>query len=190
MPGRGERTRRRLLDAAATVFAKRGYHAARVDDIVKVARASHGTFYLYFENKEEVFGAITSEIATRMTELADRFPAFGPGDDGREELRRWLDEFAALYRSAAPVLRAWTAAEMAGDAVGRSGVEALARFMVAIEDRFRSAPTEGVDPRAAALAVVAMIERAYYYLVAEQVAMDPDELTATLARVTHHAVHG
>jgi AcrR family transcriptional regulator len=36
----------RLLDAGVEVFAARGYHAARVDDIVKVAETSHGTFYL------------------------------------------------------------------------------------------------------------------------------------------------
>lgn len=172
------------------MFAKRGYHAARVDDIVKLAHASHGTFYLYFENKEEVFNTLTGEVALSMVALADRFPAFGAGHEGRDQLRAWLEEFAALYRGAAPVLRAWTAAEMAGDEVGRLGNEALATFMQAIEARFRTANTPGVDPRAAAMAVVAMIERAHYYLLVEQVPMDADELTATLARVTHHAVHG
>ena len=46
----GRKTMRKLLDAGMTVFERRGYHAARVDDIVKVARTSHGTFYLYFAN--------------------------------------------------------------------------------------------------------------------------------------------
>src|SRR6476660_6495819 len=56
---RGQQTRRRLLDAGVDVFATRGYHTARVDDIVKVAKTSHGTFYLYFSNKEDLFRALT-----------------------------------------------------------------------------------------------------------------------------------
>ena len=49
---------RRLLDAAIVVFDERGYHAARVDDIVRVAETSHGTFYLYFSSKENLFQAL------------------------------------------------------------------------------------------------------------------------------------
>src|SRR5262249_12804599 len=44
---RGRRTMRKLLDAGVEIFAQRGFHAARVDDIVKLAKTSHGTFYLY-----------------------------------------------------------------------------------------------------------------------------------------------
>src|SRR6185503_19557856 len=55
---RGQRTQARLLEAGARVFAERGYHAARVDDVVKAARTSHGTFYLYFSNKEDLFRAL------------------------------------------------------------------------------------------------------------------------------------
>ena len=47
---RGHRTRARLLAAGAEVIARKGLHAARVDDIVKAARSSHGTFYLYFSS--------------------------------------------------------------------------------------------------------------------------------------------
>ncbi|MDQ1383890.1 MAG: hypothetical protein QOG65_1269, partial [Actinomycetota bacterium] len=49
---RGRDTKRRLLDAGESVLATKGYHSTRVDDVVKVARTSHGTFYLYFSNKE------------------------------------------------------------------------------------------------------------------------------------------
>ncbi|MGZ4756785.1 MAG: TetR/AcrR family transcriptional regulator, partial [Acidimicrobiia bacterium] len=44
---RGKLTMRKLLAAGSQVFAAKGYHATRVDDIVKVAETSHGTFYLY-----------------------------------------------------------------------------------------------------------------------------------------------
>lgn len=60
---RGRKTRRRLLDAGIDVFARRGFHAARVDDIVKAAKTSHGTFYLYFSNKEDLFAALVADVA-------------------------------------------------------------------------------------------------------------------------------
>src|SRR5439155_12285502 len=47
----GAKTRSRLLDAARSAFADRGYPATRVDDITQTAGTSHGAFYLYFANK-------------------------------------------------------------------------------------------------------------------------------------------
>src|SRR5207249_1763842 len=51
----GKQTKARLLDAGRHVLSERGYLAARVDDVVRVAEMSHGTFYLYFANKEDLF---------------------------------------------------------------------------------------------------------------------------------------
>src|SRR3989440_12088239 len=66
----GRKTMRRLLDAGMRVFAERGFHAARVDDIVRAARTSHGTFYLYFANKEDLLRALAVECAHEMGALA------------------------------------------------------------------------------------------------------------------------
>jgi AcrR family transcriptional regulator len=55
---RKERRREELLDAAAAVFTKQGYHRALVSDIVAQAGAGQGTFYRYFRDKREVFEAL------------------------------------------------------------------------------------------------------------------------------------
>src|SRR5207248_6368350 len=78
----GKKTMRKLLDAAMVVFDKRGYHAARVDDIVKVARTSHGTFYLYFSNKEDLFRALLADVAEEMNALVEMLGEVGPDDAG------------------------------------------------------------------------------------------------------------
>src|SRR5438128_10687629 len=83
----GRKTMRKLLDAGMTVFERRGYHAARVDDIVKVARTSHGTFYLYFANKEDLFRALLADVAEELNALSASLGTIGPGDDGYDELR-------------------------------------------------------------------------------------------------------
>lgn len=47
-----------ILDAAMTVFAEKGYAAARMDDIAARAGVTKGTIYLYFQSKEEVFKSL------------------------------------------------------------------------------------------------------------------------------------
>jgi AcrR family transcriptional regulator len=93
---------RKLLDAGVEVFERRGFHAARVDDIVKVAKTSHGTFYLYFANKEELFRALAQEVADEMIALAKDLPPVARGRDGLSDLRRWLERFVDLYEHYAP----------------------------------------------------------------------------------------
>ncbi len=47
--------RLQLVQAAQEVFAQRGYHAATVDDITRAAGVAKGTFYLYFQEKREIY---------------------------------------------------------------------------------------------------------------------------------------
>ncbi|HXF54478.1 MAG TPA: helix-turn-helix domain-containing protein [Hyphomicrobiaceae bacterium] len=53
-----EARRRAILDAALTVFAERGYEAARLDDIAARAGIAKGTLYLYFADKQALFEAL------------------------------------------------------------------------------------------------------------------------------------
>src|SRR5260370_41831930 len=102
----GRKTLRRLLDAGMVVFERRGYHAARVDDIVKVARTSHGTFYLYFANKEDLFQALLADAAEEMAGLSEELGPISPARTGYVELRGWLARFIELYQRHRPAIRA------------------------------------------------------------------------------------
>ena len=55
---RGQATRQRLMDAAATEFAQRGIAGARVDRIVATARSNKAQLYQYFGSKERLFDAV------------------------------------------------------------------------------------------------------------------------------------
>jgi AcrR family transcriptional regulator len=50
--------RRQIIDGARKVFMARGFDASSMGDIAKEAGVSKGTLYVYFKNKEELFGAI------------------------------------------------------------------------------------------------------------------------------------
>jgi AcrR family transcriptional regulator len=62
---KGER-RQKLLAIARDVFAKRGYHAAKVEDIVTAAGVARGTFYLYFEDKRAIFEEIVDRFIAKL----------------------------------------------------------------------------------------------------------------------------
>jgi AcrR family transcriptional regulator len=186
---RGRRTLRRLLDAGAAVFAERGLHAARVDDVVKAAKTSHGTFYLYFANKEDLFRALALDVAERMVELAADFPAFSPDGDGRDALRAWLERFADLYEQYGAVIRAWTEAEIVDSEFGRIGGDLVTQFAGSLEDRLRVAAPD-LDPLVGSLAIVAMIERSSYYVLSHQLKVGREEMLDTLAAATCAAVYG
>src|SRR5262249_22211617 len=83
----GRRTMQRLLDAGLEVFSARGYHATRVDDVVRAARTSHGTFYLYFANKEDLLRALAVDCAQRLTDLAEQIGTIDRGESGFLALR-------------------------------------------------------------------------------------------------------
>jgi AcrR family transcriptional regulator len=80
-------TRRHLLEAAREVFAESGYAGATVAAITERARTAHGTFYLYFRNKDEAFMQVVEEV---MFEVHDEVLAIDV-DAGRD-LREILDE--------------------------------------------------------------------------------------------------
>lgn len=61
-----ERRRREVLDVALRVFSERGYHLARIDDIVREAGVARGTFYLYFESKNAIFHELLDELLGRI----------------------------------------------------------------------------------------------------------------------------
>ena len=58
--------RQAILDAASKVFARDGYEAASIRDIIRETSLASGTFYNYFKSKEEIFETIAAESAKRF----------------------------------------------------------------------------------------------------------------------------
>ena len=63
-------TRQRLLDAAARLFAERGFEATRPQDIAREADLAVGTFYLHFTDRRDAFRAFTAQAADELMTLA------------------------------------------------------------------------------------------------------------------------
>jgi AcrR family transcriptional regulator len=187
----GRETLRRLCEAAITVLDERGYNAARVDDIVRQAKTSHGTFYLYFANKEDLFQALVAGVTEEMRELADDLPPIKSTKAGYDELRGWLGRFYDLYDHYQPVIRAWTELNAQNSDMARRGAFVLRRFIDQLVRRVGEMdPPPVADPETAALAMVSMVERATFYAIIGMVRVDRDDLVDNLASILHVGLFG
>lgn len=89
--GKVER-RQQILNVARDVFARRGYHAAKIEDIVAAASIARGTFYLYFEDKRAIFEEIVDRTIARLGMSIVRVDPHDGGrtvaDQVKEQIRR------------------------------------------------------------------------------------------------------
>jgi AcrR family transcriptional regulator len=161
----GRRTMRKLLDAAMVAFDKRGYHATRVNDVVEIAKTSHGTFYLYFSNKEDLLRALVAEAAGEAQTLYDALSTL-PDQAGAprwEDVHAWVRAYSALWTRYAPLFRAWT--DLA--TIDPDLVDAIRATFTAMSGALATqiGPDSSghiIDPDAAGLAALAMLDRFHY----------------------------
>ena len=135
-------TRERILDAAAEVFATKGYHSSVVDDIVHDSNTSKGAVYFHFPSKQEIFLALVSRLADTL--LGSTQDAIMEEQDGLAKFDAALGTvFEALsrHRALAKILL------VSGAGLGRPFDEhlfnLLDRFAEMIKDNLDEAITAG-----------------------------------------------
>jgi AcrR family transcriptional regulator len=95
---KGVETRGRLLDAAKQVFEETGFLDARISDIAERAGLSHGSFYHYFESKEEIFREVAARVDERLSAplgavILDATSHATPRERIHEGMRRYFDSY-------------------------------------------------------------------------------------------------
>ncbi len=128
-----------LVETGRDVFLTRGYHGTRVDDLAAAAGVSHGAFYRYFRNKDDlallfVARAIRA-ISTAFVDIPDVIspatsgkPAASGKDDGaagQAALRRWLRRYNAVHLDEAAMVRVWIDATLQDSSLIVDSVPAL-----------------------------------------------------------------
>src|SRR5262244_1632902 len=148
-------TRERILHAALTVFARKGYHRALVDDIVRASRTSKGAVYHHFPNKEALFLALVDDFAGRLAQAVADAIARSHGALAKVEaaLRAGLETFAGNRELARILL---LEAVSLGPAYETKRAEIHERFAALIRGYLDEAAAEGsippLDTRVATLA--------------------------------------
>ena len=87
--------REQVLRHAKRIFARKGYHRTNIADIIARARIARGTFYLYFQNKKELFEELLEQTLGELRHRIQRLRV-GPGEPDpveqlRDNLRRVLN---------------------------------------------------------------------------------------------------
>jgi AcrR family transcriptional regulator len=118
---RGERTRRKILDAARTEFGTRGFADTGITEITRTAKVALGTFYTYFDSKEEVFRALVQDMSEQVR-LAVA-PVLSEGRGTLEGEERALAAFLAFVGKHQQVYRIIDEAEFVDPAGFRAHYE-------------------------------------------------------------------
>lgn len=100
---RGRKTLRKLLDAAVAEFGDKGYHDGSISGITRRAGVALGSFYTYFESKDEIFRAVVKDFSGRVRDEARGAMVEGlaPLDMERQTLAaflRFAREHKEIYR--------------------------------------------------------------------------------------------
>jgi AcrR family transcriptional regulator len=163
----GRETVRKLLEAGLAEFDEKGLQAVRVDDIVHRAQISHGTFYLYFANKDDLFKALLRDALHDMEVLTEGFPVVTRNDAGRAALRQWVHDFCEIYAEHAAVIRTLSTAEVVGEDLYGDGLQQLFRLAETMTQGMTAATGQTEHAELTAVACLLMLERVNYLLSVE-----------------------
>lgn len=195
----GQRTVRKLLEAGIAEFDERGFQAARVDDVVRRANTSHGTFYLYFANKDDLLKTLMRDALHDMAGITDDFPVVTRNEAGKAALRAWVSKFCDVYAAHGTVIRILSQAEVVGEEVYGEGLQQMFRLAEAITLGMTAGATVtsgagqedglGVLAEHAELTAVAclmMLERVNY-LFSVEVRLPREEMVDRLSAIIYAA---
>jgi AcrR family transcriptional regulator len=135
---RGERTLRKILNAAQEEFGERGFADSSIVGITQRAGVALGTFYTYFDSKEAVFQALVKDMSAQVRDFVA--PAFKDAKDALDGERRALESFLNFARTHRDVYRIIDEAEFVDPKAYREHYETTATRIAA---RLKAAREKG-----------------------------------------------
>lgn len=158
-------TERRVLDAAIEVFSEKGYAPTTVNDIVVRSGVSRGAFYLYYQNKNEIFRRLVEEAVKDCYDIAVPAKELGLRERVRQSTRAHLEQF---WRHRG-VLRCLFEVSGVEPELGDLHNQYRAQFVYRIERHLTHGLASGVcrtmDTRVAAYCVACMVGGVSYMWV-------------------------
>ncbi|MEU6089778.1 TetR/AcrR family transcriptional regulator [Streptomyces sp. NPDC047085] len=188
---RGERTRNALITAAREVFERDGYLDARITDITGAAHVASGSFYTYFNDKEDVFRALVDMVQEEMlhphlrerTGITDTRQLIDAAN--RDYLRSYKKNarLMALFEQVAHIDDNFRAMRLErGNAFARRN----AKMIQALQDSGEADPT--LDPLVTAHALSGMVSRMAYSVFVLGQRIPFERLVTTLNKIWENAL--
>lgn len=161
---KGMRTRARLLDAAKQVFERDGFLEARIVDIAETADIAPGSFYHYFDSKQEIFREVARAQEERLTAPPDELTAVRPDTTPWERIRRANRLYLQRYRDEAALMGVIEQVSRYDPEVNAARMTTMKHFVERAERAIRRLQRDGladrrIKPSVAADALGAMVAR-------------------------------
>jgi AcrR family transcriptional regulator len=187
-------TAEQLLSAARDVFETRGFVATTVGAITETANTAHGTFYLYFRNKEEAFAKVVEHVIAGLYQGSEAPDEADPQHALETAIHNYLALFSAhggLWRCLMEGTHQSQAVEDMWRDLRRPFIDRIAR---GLEPLVRSGAVRPLDVEVAAHALGSMVEwTAYVHVVHDEPSQESctlDQFAHTLSDLWFHAVFG
>ena len=184
-----------MLESAKTVFEEDGFLNARISDIAAGADLSHGSFYHYFDSKEQIFRMVAEEQEALLTADAPEDSAADATTVSElDRLRRANRRYMERYRAAAKIMSVIEEVSRYDEQVNTARINRQKHFAERAERSIRRMQSEGVadatvDAHIAAVALGAMVARfAELILVQHYAEFDFDESVEALSRLWANAI--
>jgi TetR/AcrR family transcriptional regulator, ethionamide resistance regulator len=183
-----------VLQAMEELLAEGATYATlSVERIAKRAGISRTAFYFYFADKRELLMRLASKLSDELYHEADAW--WSGAGDGPQQLTTALGKIAALYRAHGPLVRAIVEIATYDEVVGPFWRTLVERFVSASAQRIAAEIDVGradatLNPEATAFALVWMVERVLYEMLAQDGPVSDDEIVRALARIWIATVYG
>jgi AcrR family transcriptional regulator len=191
---RGQRTRAALVAAARVIFERDGFVNARITDISEEAGVAHGTFYTYFDSKEEIFRAVITALQDELIDVRRTEDArHGRAETVREAALRANHRYLATWQSHTELMKLWEQVALLDDSVAEMFRESRMAFVARAEAairrlRARDAIDPELDPRIAAYALTGMVSRFAYVWFMQSEDFDFDHACEQVTRLWVNAL--
>jgi len=160
---RATRTIAKILDATRQILLVKGYGGTTVDEVMREAGVSRGSFYTYFHSKRDALlalGATTLRAGHEAVDALGELPAAWTVDD----LETWVGHYFEQLDEHGSFAFAWTQAANDDEAIRQAGMAAHLRLCERAGVALAALGGWSVaHPREFGLAVFAMLERAWVY---------------------------
>jgi TetR/AcrR family fatty acid metabolism transcriptional regulator len=191
VPTRADK-RQLLLEAAIRVFARKGYHAARIGDIAQEAGVAYGLLYHYFASKEEVLETVFRDTWTAMLDAVSGIEA--AGGPAREQVRRVATVVLGSWKLSPDLVRVLVR-EVARSPHLQSEIAEIRQAMDALERIVRSGQESGefresLDARLAAWVLYGALEEVLTGWVMGSPPADDDEVALAVRTVSELVCDG
>jgi AcrR family transcriptional regulator len=186
-------TRDKLVAAARSVFAEKGYAAVTVDDILRHAQISRGAFYAHFEDKFAVFEVLFEDVRASAYVIFEHLAQIP--DPSIDQIKQWLAEEVVFVKASADLLLTSTQVAAIEPAFER-GQHAFAFEVIRILGTgfpaFEIALTDSEDGKEAlirALMLLVQIGAITNSIISTPTWVDPALAIKVLAQQIHEFIH-